>query len=61
MPNLSRETNFSGANGDRVKFISPVQLTTARIGNLPRLIHAMCDDHKYHTRTMLIATYNIKK
>ena len=37
-PNLSRETNFSGANGDREKNIFPVQLTTSRIGNLIRLI-----------------------
>ena len=34
-PNLSRETKFSGANGD------PVQLTTSRNGNLTRLIHAL--------------------
>ena len=40
---------FSGANGDchREIFIFPVQLTTSRIGNLPRLILslAICDDH----------------
>ena len=30
----SRETKFSGANGDKEKFIFPVQLTTSRIGNL---------------------------
>ena len=34
----SRETKFSGANGDREIFILPVQLTTNRIGNLTRLI-----------------------
>ena len=33
-PNMSRETKFSGANGDREIFIFPVQLTTSRIGNL---------------------------
>ena len=41
----SRESKFSGANGDREIFIFPVQLTTSRIGNLTRLIHntlAMC-------------------
>ena len=39
LPNPSRETKFSGANADREKIIFPVQLTTSRIGNLPRLIH----------------------
>ena len=38
-PNRSRETNFSGADGDREIFIFPVQLTKSRIGNLTRLIH----------------------
>ena len=41
---------FSGANGDRKKLISPVQLTTSRIGNLARLIHTllcMMATHKY--------------
>ena len=38
LPNASRWTKFSGANGDREIFISPVQLTTSRIGNLTRLI-----------------------
>ena len=37
-PNLSRETQFSGANADREIFIFPVQLTTSRIGNLTWLI-----------------------
>ena len=47
LPNLSRETRFSGANADREIFIFPVQLTTSRIGNLTRLIDTlaicMCD------------------
>ena len=38
MPNPSRETKFSGANGDEEIFIFTVQLTTSRIGNLTRLI-----------------------
>ena len=38
LPNRSRETKFSGANGDRGIIIFPVQLTTSRIGNLTRLI-----------------------
>ena len=38
-PNLSGETEFSGANWDEEIFISPVQLTTSRLGNLARLIH----------------------
>ena len=36
-PNLSRETKFSGANGDREILFFLVQLTTSRIGNLTRL------------------------
>ena len=39
--NPSRETKFSGTHGDRRIFISPVQLTTSRIGNLTRLIHTL--------------------
>ena len=34
----SRETKFSGANGDRGIFISSVRLTTSKIDNLTRLI-----------------------
>ena len=47
--NPSRETKFSGANGDRKVFIFPVQLTTSRIGNLTGLIHtfAIFDDHTH--------------
>ena len=41
LPNPSRETKFSGANGDREIFIFPVQLTTSRTGNLTRLIHTL--------------------
>ena len=41
LPNPSRETKFSDANGDREKFIFPVKLTTCRIGNLIRLIHSL--------------------
>ena len=37
--NVSRETKFSGANGDKEYTIFPVQLTSSRIGNLTRLIH----------------------
>ena len=37
LPNSSRETNFSGANGDREIFVSAVQLTTSMIGNLVTL------------------------
>ena len=32
LPNSSREAKFSGANGDKEKFIFPVQRTTSRIG-----------------------------
>ena len=38
LPNPSRGTNFSGADGDRYTFIFPVQLTTSRIDNLTRSI-----------------------
>ena len=37
----SRETKFSGANGDRKMVIFVVQLATNRIGNLTRLIHTL--------------------
>ena len=49
LPNLSRETKFSGANADREIFIFLVQLTTSKIGNLTRLIYtlAICDDYTY--------------
>ena len=49
LPNPSRETKFSGANGDREKIFFSVQLTTNKIGNLTRLILtlAICDDHTY--------------
>ena len=46
------ETEFLGANGDRKIFISPVQLTTGRIGNIILLIPtlAICKDYTYiHT------------
>ena len=41
LPNSSRETKFSGVNGDREILIFPVQLITSRIGNLTRLIHTL--------------------
>ena len=37
LPKPSRETKFSGANGDREILIFPVQLTTGKIDNLARL------------------------
>ena len=37
LPNPSRETKFSGANGDGEILFFPVQLTTSRIGNLTHL------------------------
>ena len=40
-PNPSRETTFSGANGDREIFIFPVKRTTSRICNHTRLIHSL--------------------
>ena len=55
LPNPSRETKFSGANGGRKIFIFPVQLTTSRIGNLTRLILtlATCDDYTYIHDTII--------
>ena len=49
LPKPSRETKFSGANGDRKIFTFPVELPTSRIGNLTRLILtlAICDGHIY--------------
>ena len=38
---VSRETKFSGANGNRETFTFHVQLTTSRIDNLTRLIHTL--------------------
>ena len=50
-PNLSHETKFSGANGNRKMFIFPAQLTTSKIGNLTRLIHTLVYVMTIHTRT----------
>ena len=49
LPNPSRETKVSGANGDKKISIFPFELTTSRTGNLTRLIIilAICDDHTY--------------
>ena len=49
LPNLSRETKFSGTNGDWELLFFHIQLTTSRIGNLTQLIHtlARCDDLAY--------------
>ena len=53
---VSRDQILTDTYGDRTIFIFPVQLTTSRIGNLTRLIHALlyvmaihniCDDHTY--------------
>ena len=59
LPNPSRETKFSGANGDREKNIFSFQLTMSRIGNLTRsiLTLAVFDDRTYmHT---YIETYQV--
>ena len=47
--NPSRETKSSDTHGDRGIFISPVQLTTSRIGNLTRLIHTLLYVMTIHT------------
>ena len=54
MPNPSRETKFSGANGDREIFIFHVQLTSSRMGNITLLILTLniADDHTYTTKRL---------
>ena len=42
---------FSGANGDREVSISPVQLTTSRIGNQTQLIFTLAKCVTIHTLT----------
>ena len=55
----SRETKFSGANGDREILIFPVQLITSRVGsNLTRLMHTLLYLRTIHT---YIDTINILK
>ena len=49
LPNPSRETEISGANGDREISIFPVQLNTSRIGNLTRLILTLAICVTIHT------------
>ena len=49
MPNPSRETKFSGANGDREICLFPVQLTTSRIGNLTLLFNTLLYVMTTHT------------
>ena len=51
-PNPSRESNFSGANGNWETFIFPVELTTSRIANLTRLIHTLLYVMTIHTYMM---------
>ena len=63
MPNPSRETIFSGGNGDREILIFPVQLTTSRIGNLTRLILTLAtyDHHTYkHTYYNTVPTKSLR-
>ena len=38
---LSRDTEFSGANGDRKRTVLPVQQTTRRIGNVTHLNNSL--------------------
>ena len=50
--NPSRETRFSGANGNREILIVSAQLTTGRIGNFPRLIHTLLNVMAIHIHYM---------
>ena len=46
LQNPSRETRFSGANGDKEISMFPVQLTSSKIGNRTRFIFILaiiCD------------------
>ena len=55
LPNPSRETKFSGANGNREIFMFPVQLTSSKIGKRTRFIFILaiiCDGQ--HVCCMLI-------
>ena len=52
LPNPSRKTKFSGANGESEVLVFPVQLTTIRIGNLARLIHTLLCNYHTHTYTV---------
>ena len=57
---LALVIKFSGANGDREKFIFPFPLITSRIGNLTRLIHtSISDDYTYmHTYIHIVSGLN---
>ena len=63
MPNPSHETKFPGGNWEREIFISPVQLTTSKTGNLtpvdpPRALYD--NMHTYiHTRYIPGTFYSI--
>ena len=52
-PTSSRETKFSGANGDREIPIFCVQLTMTRIDNLTQLIHNLL-------YAMTVNTYQVR-
>ena len=54
----SRETKFSGMNGNREIFIFPVQLTTSRIDNLTRLVHTLAICVATHIYTMATTHYS---
>ena len=56
-PDPSRETKFSGANGEREMLIFPVQLNTSRIGHLTRSIHTLLYVTTIHTYMQHIHTY----
>ena len=58
-PNLSRETDSSGVNGEREKNIFPVQLTPSKVGNHTRLIHEYI--HSYCTRYKATTSHAIHK
>ena len=59
--NSTRETKFSGANGDREIFIFPVQLIASRIGNLTRLIQTLSICVTIHTYTDQGGSFKQKK
>ena len=60
----SRETEFSGANGDREILIFPVQLTTSKIGKLtpvdPYSFYKLCVTiHTSYIHIILVPKFEI--
>ena len=63
LPNPSRETKFSRANGDREESIFPVQLADHEQDWQPYPVDPypcyMCDDDTYMHTHILVGTFNM--